>query len=141
MKSASFLFIALMSLLATAQIGCAQSVPSSTASQGSSVTQQVTRTVDGQVLTSADTPAIRLEFDKAFKYVGGQTFILYDVASAEQHFFVDADEQGRVKRFYWVQFEGYLPNNTHAYDYKSKKGSKSCGTRLLRRCFSKKYQD
>jgi len=121
MKSAPLLFITLMSLLATAQIGCAQSEPSSTASQGSSVTQQVTRTVNGQVLTSADTPAIRLEFDREFKYVGSQTFILYDVASAEQHFFVDADEQGRVKRFYWVQFEGYLPNNTHAYDYKSKK--------------------
>ena len=66
-------------------------------------------------------PAVRLTFDKAFKYVGGQSFILYDVASAEQHFFVDADAQGRVKRFYWVQFEGYLPSNTHAYDYKADK--------------------
>jgi hypothetical protein len=66
-------------------------------------------------------PALRLEFDKEFKYVGSQTFILYDVATAEQHFFVDADERGRIKRFYWVQFEGYLPSNTHAYDYKASK--------------------
>jgi hypothetical protein len=66
-------------------------------------------------------PALRLEFDKDFKYVGNQSFILYDVANAEQHFFVDANRQGRVKRFYWVQFEGYLPTNTHAYNYKVNK--------------------
>ena len=81
----------------------------------------ITRTVSGQVLTSKDTPAVRLEFDKAFKYIGAQSFVLYDVANAEQHFFVDADKEHRIKRFYWVQYEGYLPSNTHAYDYKSPK--------------------
>jgi hypothetical protein len=79
----------------------------------------ITRTVSGRVLTSKDTPAVRLEFDKAFKYVGAQSFVLYDVANAEQHFFVDADKDGRMKRFFWVQFEGYLPTNTHSYNYKS----------------------
>jgi hypothetical protein len=68
-------------------------------------------------LTSTETPAVRLEFDKAFKYVGGHSFILYDVAHAEQHFFVDADEGGRVQRMYWVQFEGYLPSNANVYKY------------------------
>lgn len=77
------------------------------------------RTVSGQVLMSKDTPAVRLEFDKAFKYIGTQSFVLYDVANAEQHFFVDADKDGRMKRFFWVQFEGYLPTNTHSYNYKS----------------------
>jgi hypothetical protein len=81
----------------------------------------ITRTVSGQVLTSKDTPAVRLEFDKAFKYIGAQSFVLYDVANAEQHFFVDADKDGRIKRFFWVQFEGYLPTNTHSYNYKSPK--------------------
>ncbi|HWW77345.1 MAG TPA: hypothetical protein VNZ44_18225 [Pyrinomonadaceae bacterium] len=79
----------------------------------------VSRKVGGQVLTSDDAPPVRIEFDKSFKYVGGQSFILYDVASAEQHFFVDADSGGRIRRLYWVQFEAYLPNNGHAYDYKS----------------------
>ena len=79
----------------------------------------VSRKVSGQVLTSDDAPPVRIEFDKSFKYVGGQSFILYDVARAEQHFFVDADERGRIRRLYWVQFEAYLPNNSHAYDYKS----------------------
>jgi len=73
------------------------------------------------VLTSKDTPAVRLEFDKAFKYIGAQSFVLYDVANAEQHFFVDADKDGRIKRFFWVQFEGYLPTNTNSYNYKSPK--------------------
>ncbi len=79
--------------------------------------RQVTR----QVLTSTTMPAVRLEFDENFKYVGSQSFLLYDVANAEQHFFVDADKEGRVKRFYWIQFEGYLPTNTHAYRYKADK--------------------
>ena len=83
--------------------------------------QQPSRTVKGQVLTSTEMPAVRLEFDKAFKYAGGHDFILYNVARAEQHFFVDADKQGRIKRLYWVQFEGYLPDNTHTYQYKVNK--------------------
>lgn len=82
---------------------------------------QAARSVKGQVLTSKLLPAVRLSFDKNFKYIGSQDFILYDVARAEQHFFVDADAQGNIKRFYWVQFEGYLPSNTHTYNYKSPK--------------------
>jgi hypothetical protein len=62
-----------------------------------------------------------MKFDKPFKYIGTQTFVLYDVANAEQHFFVDADKLGRVRRLYWVQFEGYLPNNTHSYRYRINK--------------------
>ncbi len=83
--------------------------------------QPSSRKVKDQVLTSAQMPAVRLEFGKKFKYAGGHSFILYDVANAEQHFFVDTDKEGRVKRLYWIQFEGYLPDNTHSYDYKSPK--------------------
>ena len=81
--------------------------------------QQLLRTVKGQVLTSTEMPAIRLKFDDKFKYAGGQSFILYDVARAEQHFFVDSDKDGRVKRLYWVQFEGYLSSNNHTYNYQA----------------------
>lgn len=79
------------------------------------------RTAKGQTLTSSELPKLKLKFKKPFKYVGGHTFILYEVARAEQHFFVDADKDGNVSRLYWVQFEGYLPSNTHAYDYDSPK--------------------
>ena len=80
----------------------------------------VARKVRGLTLTSDESPRVRIKFGKGFKYVGGQSFVLYDVANAEQHFFVDADAQGRIRRVYWVQFEGYLPSNSHKYDYKSK---------------------
>ena len=79
------------------------------------------RTVSDQVLRSTKTPKVQLRFDKQFKYAGSQGFILYDVARAEQHFFVDADKQGRISRMYWVQFEGYLPGNTNTYHYKANK--------------------
>lgn len=76
-----------------------------------------TRAAKGNTLVSDSTPKLKLKFGKDFKYAGGQTFILYDVARAEQHFYVDADKDGRISRVYWVQFEGYLPENTHKYDY------------------------
>jgi hypothetical protein len=79
------------------------------------------RKVKGHVLKSPDTPAVEIEISKDFKYVGGQRFILYTVANAEQHFFVDADKEGRIKRMYWIQFEGFLPTNTNSYTYKGTK--------------------
>ena len=84
------------------------------------VGQEVTtleRQVEGQVVTSKSSPAAKLTIDSKFQYLGGQRFLLYNVASAEQHFFVEADEQKRVKRLYWLQFEGYLPENSQTYDY------------------------
>ena len=80
-----------------------------------------TRSVKGRVLTSTSLPPIRIKFDKAFKYVGSQSFILYDRAQVEQHFFVAADNQQRIKRMYMLQFEGYLPNINAAYDYPAMK--------------------
>ena len=89
------------------------------------------RTVSGQVLRSTKTPKVELRFDKQFKYAGSQDFILYDVARAEQHFFVDADKQGRISRMYWVQFEGYLPSNTNTYRYKANKTVKLGGLEFI----------
>lgn len=76
-----------------------------------------TRSVKGQILTSTSLPAIRVKFDKAFKYVGSQQFILYGRAQVEQHLFVDADSHQRIKRMYMVQFESYLPKISGAYNY------------------------
>lgn len=76
-----------------------------------------TRRVKGQVLTSIYLPAISIRFEKRFKYIGSQKFILYDRAQVEQVFFVDADSRQRISRMYMVQFEGYLPNINATYDY------------------------
>jgi hypothetical protein len=110
MKAISAILAALASLAFTSIPVCAQ--PDNAAKP---------RTVKGQVLTSPAMPAVSMKFDKAFKYAGTQSFVLYNVANAEQHFFVDADKQGRIRRLYWVQFEGYLPNNTHSYRYQATK--------------------
>ena len=110
--------IALMSLVALSFVITTTSSASLTSAN--LVTPQ-SRTVNDRVLTSTQLPAVKLEFSKPFKYVGGHSFVLYEVANAEQHFFVDADKDGRINRMYWVQFEGYLASNTHTYDYKSTK--------------------
>jgi len=75
------------------------------------------RQVQGQVLTSDADPAVKITFDKKFRYAGGQRFPLYGVAEAEQHFFVQAAADGKIQSFYWLQFEHYLANNDHQYDY------------------------
>jgi hypothetical protein len=75
------------------------------------------RVVEGNTLVSTADPAASLKVDKSFSYVGGQTIDIMKVAGAEQHFFVDAAADRSIRRFYWVQFEHYYPDNTHAYDY------------------------
>jgi hypothetical protein len=119
---------ALLRPVCVALIAAVAFIPSLCASNDE--TEQV-RKVNGQTLTSTHLPAVRIKFDKSFKYVGNQSFVLYDVANTEQHFFVDADKQGRIKRMYWVQFEGYLPSNTHAYDYKATKTVKVGGLNFI----------
>ncbi len=95
----------------------ASSLLLSTLAFAQSATSTRTRLVKGHVLTSSRLPPIRMRFDKAFRYVGTQSFILYDRAQVEQYFFVDADRQRRIKRMYMVQFESYLPNISGAYNY------------------------
>jgi hypothetical protein len=121
MKRASWLITVAICLAAVSNPAIAQSAPSPSGQKATDVAIRQARSVKDQVLTSTEMPAVRIEFAKGFKYVGNHSFILYDVAHAEQHFFIDADKEGRVKRMYWVQFEGYLPSNTHTYRYKVNK--------------------
>jgi len=83
----------------------------------SAAQQQPPRQVKDQILTSTSLPPIRIKFADEFKHVGTLQFVLYDRAQVEQHFFVDADNEKRIKRMYWVQFEGYLPGVNAKYDY------------------------
>jgi hypothetical protein len=99
------------------------------------------RSVKDQVLTSTEMPAVRIEFDKGFEYVGGHSFILYDVARAEQHFFLDADKEGRIKRMYWIQFEGYLPTNVNVYHYKVSKTVDIGGLEFIADAYARNMKD
>jgi len=80
--------------------------------------------VTGQTLTSPELPGLSLDFAKSFAYGGGQRFILYGVAVAEQHFFVETSVDGLLRRFYWVQFEHYLPTNQSHYRYNPERVAK-----------------
>jgi hypothetical protein len=53
---------------------------------------------------------LTVRIPEAAAYVGGDRFVLYDVADCEIHVFVEADARHRVRRLYWIQFEGYLPS-------------------------------
>ena len=85
-----------------------------------SAAQKPVRRVEGRTLVSDALPPVRLKFGKEFKYVGTQSFVLYESAEVEQHFFVDADATGRIRRMFMVQFEGSRPSSTHVYDYQIK---------------------
>lgn len=75
------------------------------------------RSVADNELVSLGDPGIVMGFHPSFRHIGGQKFVLYGVADTEQHFFVETDADNRLKSFYWVQFEAYLPDNSYHYDY------------------------
>ena len=77
----------------------------------------VQRQIRGRTLVSTELPAATLTFDKDYRYVGGQTVNLYGNADAEQHVFAKVSGNGSVERFYWIQFEHFLPSNTMKYQY------------------------
>ena len=75
------------------------------------------REVHGDTLLSRADPAVSLVFARSFHYAGGQTIDILKVAGAEQYFFIDAATDHAIRRFYWIQFEHYYPDNTDTYDY------------------------
>jgi hypothetical protein len=59
----------------------------------------------------------RIQIAPAFRYLGGQRFILQETADAEQHFYARADTAGRIIQLYWFQAESKLPGKGRGYDY------------------------
>jgi hypothetical protein len=74
------------------------------------------RKVLGNSLVSPADPACALSVDAAFRYAGGQSVDLMKIAGAEQHFFVDEATDRSIRRFYWIQFEHFYPDNARSYD-------------------------
>lgn len=77
----------------------------------------IQRTGQIHTLRSEQLPAIEIQIDPEFRYIGGTSFILYEVAHVEQHHFIVSDAERRVLRRLWFQFEGFLVENNHRYDY------------------------
>ncbi len=102
----------------------------------------VHRTVARNVIEALGAPVARIEIEPTYNYAGAQRFILYNVADAEQHFFVDADDKSRIRRLYWVQFEGYLPNNPQSsYEYKSTQTAEIGGLPFVVDTWPRKYSE
>jgi hypothetical protein len=77
------------------------------------------RTIQNNVVSSERDPQVRVRLPKSAQYVGGDRWVLYDMADCELHAFVEADPQKTVQRLYWVQFEAYVPTRPelkHTYD-------------------------
>lgn len=74
------------------------------------------RTVRGNVIVSDHQPPIRIEISRDFQYAGRVPFRIRDVAAGDRYVFVNAVGK-RVKRMFVLQFEGYLPNIAHTYNY------------------------
>lgn len=82
---------------------------------------QPVRLVTANVVTSNRDPAVRITLPKQMRYVGTDRWILFGIANCQLFAFVDADPNKRVRRLYWVQFEGYVPSMPklhHKYDSK-----------------------
>ena len=77
------------------------------------------RKVRGSSLSSRHDPNVAIDLPQSARYVGRDRWILYDIADCELHVFVEAGAERRVRRLYWIQFEGYLPSKpelAHTYD-------------------------
>lgn len=100
----------------TLLIALAASFPARAADQVPTI---VARKVQDRTIVSTELPAARFRFAEGFRYLGGQRFALGGHTDAEQHFFADADQQGRIRRLYWIQFEHKMPGNDGTYNYTS----------------------
>lgn len=87
--------------IAAAPAGCADALPASRALEADTVVR------------SERWPAVAIEVDSAFEHLGARDISL-GAATAEIHVLADV-EDGRVQRFYWIQFEGQPPGRR--YDY------------------------
>lgn len=70
------------------------------------------------VLRSTRWPPAGVAVDSVFRYLGTRTIDLGG-AEAEIHVLADVSEDGELRRFYWIQFEGRKPGSPGAYDYSS----------------------
>jgi len=67
-------------------------------------------------------PQLRIRVPAKARYLGGERFVLFDVADCEIHLFVEAGPDRLVRRYYWIQREAFLPDQpTRTHDYAGNK--------------------
>lgn len=75
----------------------------------------LTAHVERNVTTYPGRPAVRVTVSRSATYAGGDRFILKELSDCEMHVFVEADANRRIRRFYWVHLETYLPSRAHEH--------------------------
>jgi len=75
--------------------------------------------VKGRTVFSEESPKAELSVRKGFRFIGTQQVNLYGNAEAEQYLFAKAGPNNIIERFYWIQFEHFLPTNNRTYNYDS----------------------
>ena len=65
--------------------------------------------VAGSIVSHPISPTLRVGVPENAIYLGSDRFILKALTDCEMHVFIEADAQRRVRRYYWVHFETYLP--------------------------------
>jgi hypothetical protein len=65
-------------------------------------------------------PEVRITVPSSAHYVGTDRFVLSDPKlgkfdDCELFSFVDSDDGRHVRKFYWIQFEAYLPDHPHLH--------------------------
>lgn len=89
------------------------------------------RVIEGQTIVSQALPKATLTVAKGFRFAGTQRVNLYGNSDAEQYLFVRVGPHGIVDRFYWIQFEHFLPTNKRTYNYDSKRTVKMGDLRFV----------
>lgn len=86
---------------------------------GGGTSTNAVRHVRGRTIFSEESPRAEISVQKGFRFVGTQRVNLYGNAEAEQYLFAKSGPDNIVERFYWVQFEHFLPTNNRTYNYDS----------------------
>jgi hypothetical protein len=68
------------------------------------------RSAQGNAVTSTQEPRVRIQVPQTAHYVGSDHWVLFGIANCQLFAFAQANSRKRVRRLYWVQFEGYLPS-------------------------------
>jgi len=74
------------------------------------------RFVANNKVISRHDPALQIKLPDTFRYVGTDRFFLSqpklgNTEQAELYAFADAPDRHHVRRYVWIQFEGYLPGH------------------------------
>ena len=93
---------------------------STRASEAASQQPDSTRYVNGQVLISKLNPELEIRFQPDFKFVGSQSFILFENAEVTQFYFARIAPVNKIKALFTIQFENYVPGAKQVYNYRIK---------------------